>query len=312
MSDNDIIRRNEDLDKKIEGSDVVTRLRRVDRMVKWLAFSVALDMVLSIGLAVLGIVAYDISKSAKTAASLARINCLSANQTRLQSQQLWDYVLTFPAPSNETAAARRERLVNTAKFRAYIKVVFAPRDCSPPALARQVAHPPTRSGATPAPIVTPTATPQRTPSSAPQVSVTVVVTPNHEASSSATPPPTSHSPPPPTSPSPSPSPSKKCTVRVLICVPPLGAQPWQRPPNALNANTITVPGGTITPTQIESLVSALQPSDEVQWVTQVLATPTLPPLVRLLAPWMSPTRVVISIQSSSWAIRVAFPLTSAT
>lgn len=310
--DDDILARNRALDQKIEQTPVAARLRRLDTTVKWLAISVALDILLSIGLAVLGKVAYDASRNAESAshkatlaASQTRINCLAGNQTRKSQQQLWNFVLSFPPPPGETPEQLRRRASDTATFKAYIKKVFAPRDCS------QNAKAPSQPKK-PAPLASPSAATSPNGGAAepvmPHVTVTVVVSQRPSSSYSPEPTPSSHSPPPPTqSPSPSPSPTKTCIV--IVCLPsPIGARSWPPLPSAPNASTITATADGITPTQIESLATASRPSTTVFMGTAVLPSPIHQSLDRLLVPWLAPTRALISIQSSSWAIRVAIPL----
>jgi hypothetical protein len=303
MSSDDLLKRNKKLTEQIARSDVGNRLSKVDRNQKILAVSVALDILLSVGLGVLGKVAYDAAQKATVSSSQTRINCLASNQTRLQSQQLWAFVLSFPPPVNETPAARQQRLASTAKFKTYIKTIFAPRNCNA-TTARG-------GGVVPSPIPLPLVTrpANRTqsmgPAKRPQVTVTVIVSQRPSSSSTPAPTPSSHSPPPTESPAPTPQPkpTKTCIIGPPLCLPPIGARPWQHPD--------ALPVG-LTTAQIESLVSALHPRLEVVWATQLRPSPTPLSLARLLVPWMYPIRVVISIQSSSWAIQAAIPLTLGT
>ena len=91
-----------------------------------------LDILLSAAVTVVAIQAHDASSaaaSARTAATaVAQSNrnlCLSANASRAQQVELWDYILGLAQPPATPAA--RERI---AEFKAHLEAIFAPRDCA--------------------------------------------------------------------------------------------------------------------------------------------------------------------------------------
>ena len=56
--------------------------------------------------------------------------CLSGNESRMQQITLWTHLVAISAPPpHETPAARARRAELTREFLAYVRKVFAPRDC---------------------------------------------------------------------------------------------------------------------------------------------------------------------------------------
>jgi hypothetical protein len=98
-------------------------------LIKIVSVSVAFDVLLSIGLAYGFRTADRASREASKASSTAVVNCRAGNVTRDIQKKLWDQVLSFPPPANETDTDRVERLMRTAQFRDYINTAFAQRDC---------------------------------------------------------------------------------------------------------------------------------------------------------------------------------------
>jgi hypothetical protein len=57
--------------------------------------------------------------------------CQSSNESRTQQVTLWAHLVQMSAPPpHETAAQKQKRQALTRKFLAYIRQVFAPRDCT--------------------------------------------------------------------------------------------------------------------------------------------------------------------------------------
>jgi hypothetical protein len=104
-----------------------------NRHLIWITIvSLVLDILLTAAVTVVAIQAHDASSaaaSARTAASAvaqsSRNLCLSANASRAQQVELWDYILSLAKPPATPAA--RERV---AEFRAHLAAIFAPRDCA--------------------------------------------------------------------------------------------------------------------------------------------------------------------------------------
>lgn len=115
------------LSTRVEGlSDYGKRSRHLIRLL-WA--SVIFDLVLSIALGFIGITARTASEraTAATAASKVTANnqhqtCLSGNEARALTVQLWDYVLASPLPRTDDAQ-------KVADFRKFLDQTFAPRVC---------------------------------------------------------------------------------------------------------------------------------------------------------------------------------------
>ena len=57
--------------------------------------------------------------------------CQAGNDSRAQQVTLWTHLVQMNAPPpHETAAQKQKRQALTRKFLAYIRQVFAPRDCT--------------------------------------------------------------------------------------------------------------------------------------------------------------------------------------
>lgn len=100
------------------------------KLIRLVAVSVFFDVALSLGLGAIAIQSRHASDKATRASSTLVVNCLSGNESRRIQTDLWKTVLQFPAPANETAEAKRQREEQTQKFKDYIGVAFAQRDCS--------------------------------------------------------------------------------------------------------------------------------------------------------------------------------------
>lgn len=99
-----------------------------NRQLIWgLVISVLLNLVV-------GVIAISASLEAKEATSAAhrnaenaRVSCEVGNESRRLQNQLWTYVLDLSEKNPNRTPEQRKQI---AQFRAYIAVVFAPRDCS--------------------------------------------------------------------------------------------------------------------------------------------------------------------------------------
>ena len=57
--------------------------------------------------------------------------CEAGNESRAQQVTLWTHLVAISTPPpRETAAQRQRRLAAVAAFLAYVRQVFAPRDCT--------------------------------------------------------------------------------------------------------------------------------------------------------------------------------------
>ena len=57
--------------------------------------------------------------------------CVTANESRMQQITLWTHLVAISTPPpHETPAQRATRAQRTRQFLAYVRKVFAPRDCT--------------------------------------------------------------------------------------------------------------------------------------------------------------------------------------
>jgi hypothetical protein len=133
----DAVSRSDALDARLKDEQeaiaaLVQHDRRNRRMIRWLIVSVALDVMLSLGLGLVAIQASIAAGEARSAssqaaqnASTARATCIASNQARAVQVQLWNYILDLPpaSPSSPNQDAQR------AQLRAYVNSTFAQRKC---------------------------------------------------------------------------------------------------------------------------------------------------------------------------------------
>jgi hypothetical protein len=211
-----VVARSDALDEQLGVSHVIQGLvktgRTNRRIIVGLLISLALDILLSIAVAIIAVKANDTASTAASAKTQARQNCIAGNASRADQLKLWTYVLSFPPPVNETPAARRRRMAATVKFTAFIHRVFAPRDCD------HLSRPAGTVPSTPPPPSPPAGAANPSPSPAavatPTVVVVITTAPSHVAAGNP-----SSSPSPSESSSPTPTPT---CVRVIVtaCLPP--------------------------------------------------------------------------------------------
>jgi hypothetical protein len=73
--------------------------------------------------------AQAVRRAAASAASTTQL-CRLGNTARAQQVTLWEHLVSLPGPGGETPAARARREKLAASFLAYVRSVFAPRDCA--------------------------------------------------------------------------------------------------------------------------------------------------------------------------------------
>ena len=96
------------------------------RFIWGLIVSIALDVALSIVVAVVAIAVSNTNDVAAQNRDAQIASCNAGNETRAVSRQLWNYVLDLSSQGNLTP----EKRAQIDKFRAYMEAAYAPRDCS--------------------------------------------------------------------------------------------------------------------------------------------------------------------------------------
>lgn len=125
--------RNADLDKKLKDTDIpqaidtlIKDAKRRKRHVRLLAISLALDVLLTVAFGYISIRTADLaSKADSNRAALVR-SCETANQSRSDNREIWDYVLELSQRPSTTPAEQETR----DKFVAKVNETFKPRNCS--------------------------------------------------------------------------------------------------------------------------------------------------------------------------------------
>lgn len=130
MTDPDIVEQAVDLRVRENAAgtpqDLVTSLvrglARQKRNLRWIAFSVFLDVLLSIALAIAFI---NIAHNTDT----VKNSCMSGNEFRKNDRQLWDFILTLPAGPGQSPIQVLTRQQNEKALNAYLNKTFALRVC---------------------------------------------------------------------------------------------------------------------------------------------------------------------------------------
>lgn len=115
----------------------VGRLGNVGRtnrlLLKVLAFSVALDIGLSIGFGVLAINANHTASVVKHNTASVRVDCRASNASNIKQEQLWNYILTLttsaPPRPGETQADTDARHQQATQFKIVLDRIFTQRAC---------------------------------------------------------------------------------------------------------------------------------------------------------------------------------------
>jgi hypothetical protein len=94
------------------------------RYIVGLAVSIGLDVALSIVVIIVALVVSSTNDIAHQNREAQKASCLSGNDTRAASVQLWSYVLDTAERNNPANRAQIE------DFRTYMKKAYAPRDCN--------------------------------------------------------------------------------------------------------------------------------------------------------------------------------------
>ncbi|MET9262422.1 hypothetical protein [Amycolatopsis sp. NPDC004079] len=116
------------VDLKEEISGLRTYGRRNRHLIVGLAISLALDVLLTIGVIIAAVTANRAGDLAAANRQTQIDTCTASNDTRNASRNLWNYVLDTVAKSPENATAERKQHI--AEFRTYMQTAYADRDCS--------------------------------------------------------------------------------------------------------------------------------------------------------------------------------------
>lgn len=109
-------------------ADIVAQQGKLRRIVRALAASLAVDIVLSVVCLFLASSQAGVSHSIHQSQLAA---CAIGNKFRQTQTQVWEHVLAFStAPPGETAAQRAKRLEVLQDFQSYLNGQFRPVDCT--------------------------------------------------------------------------------------------------------------------------------------------------------------------------------------
>lgn len=125
--------RNAELEEKLEVNPIdeqIAALARSDasrkRQVRWLAVSLALDVLLTIGFGYATLRANNAASKAETTQHSIVRNCETTNESRAKNREIWDYIVQISERPNLTPEQQKTR----DDFIMKLNDTFAPRDCS--------------------------------------------------------------------------------------------------------------------------------------------------------------------------------------
>lgn len=134
----DPIERSDALDKKMDAAGLPVEIKalarhitRTRRMVRLLAISVVVDVVLSVVVGVVAFKAEQATNDANQARRAVVASCVSGNAARAVQRDLWGFILSLPPPPTLTPAEAASRAAQTSQLKAYIATNLAARDCTP-------------------------------------------------------------------------------------------------------------------------------------------------------------------------------------
>lgn len=125
--------RNEELDRKLEQNPIdeqIAALARSDksrrRQIRWLAVSLALDVLLTIGFGYTTLRANNAASKAETIENAIVARCESTNDARAKNEKLWDHILDLTKDTPRTP----QQEVDRKEFIQVKEETFAPSDCT--------------------------------------------------------------------------------------------------------------------------------------------------------------------------------------
>ena len=100
-----------------------------NRIMIWATIvSLVLDLLLTAGIAVVAVQAHHANSAAAASGQTELALCQAGNVARAQQITLWSHLLSLsPAPGTRPRSAAQEKQIT--EFRAYIRSIFASRDC---------------------------------------------------------------------------------------------------------------------------------------------------------------------------------------
>lgn len=124
--------RNEDLNKKIDDTDLPSAVRvliddakKRRNQIRWLVVSITLDFILTIGLTVLSIRTNQVASLAQSNRTALIQNCETSNDSRERQRALWAYVIALP-PQQPPTPEQQKRV---EEFQKFVDTTFSQRDC---------------------------------------------------------------------------------------------------------------------------------------------------------------------------------------
>lgn len=132
LSENNLEQRDDELNKQMathpaeESIQVLVKdANRRKRQLRLLTVTVILTLLAVIGLAVVSYKTVQLTKLAQSNRDAVVANCETANDSRQNNKQLWDFVFALPALEPPTP----EESARAAQVKDFIAKTFAQRDC---------------------------------------------------------------------------------------------------------------------------------------------------------------------------------------
>lgn len=125
--------RNDELNERLDATDLpkavyvlVKDAHKRKRQMKLLAISIALDLILTGGLAALSFKTHSLAKQAESNRTAIIRNCETSNDARSKNNELWQFAFNLP----ETTKPTPQQQDNIDKFKAKVDDTFMLRDCN--------------------------------------------------------------------------------------------------------------------------------------------------------------------------------------
>lgn len=129
---NNLEERSDELDKQMAEHPAEESIRvlvkdadRSKRRMRILTISVILDILLTIGLAAVSFKTSEIAHLAQTNRQAVLANCQTANESRRNNRELWEFAFTLTPNQPQTDAQKAQ----TQTFKEFVAKTFAERDC---------------------------------------------------------------------------------------------------------------------------------------------------------------------------------------
>ena len=125
--------RNDELNHKLDESDIneavfilIKDAKKRKQQIFALAFTIALDIILTLCLILLSFKTSDIASQAENNKQALKRSCETTNAARANNKELWDYLLSLPPREPRTTEEQKQ----LDAFKEFVNKTFAEKDCN--------------------------------------------------------------------------------------------------------------------------------------------------------------------------------------